>query len=72
MRWERPGTCAAEEAGALTSAARRTVEAAVASLGYVLIPEPAPHRPHDGVTSLGAYTGPRGESTWWIRFFDYL
>ncbi|MFG2838095.1 hypothetical protein ACGFYE_24170 [Streptomyces zaomyceticus] len=73
---EQPGSYAdldeAEEAGALASADRRTVETAVASLGYVLIPEPALHRPYDGVTSLGAYTGPHSEPTWWIRFFDYL
>ncbi|MFH8712803.1 hypothetical protein [Streptomyces zaomyceticus] len=44
----------------------------MASLGYVLVPEPALHRPYDGVTSLGTHTSPRGEATWWIRFFDYL
>ncbi|WP_406080299.1 hypothetical protein OG468_07010 [Streptomyces zaomyceticus] len=62
----------AEASGALTSADRRTVETAVASLGYVLVPEPALHHPYDGVTSLGTHTSPRGEATWWIRFFDYL
>ncbi|MFB7540268.1 hypothetical protein ACFC0N_10285 [Streptomyces zaomyceticus] len=73
---ERPGCYVdldeAEASAALTSADRRTVETAVASLGYVLIPEPALHRPYDGLTALGTHTSPRGEATWWIRFFDYL
>ncbi|MEU9125738.1 hypothetical protein AB0C96_38995 [Streptomyces sp. NPDC048506] len=62
----------AETEGALTLADRRTAEAAAASLGYVLIPEPALRRPYDGVTPLGEHSSPYGEATWWIRFFDYL
>ncbi|WP_030214722.1 hypothetical protein [Streptomyces bikiniensis] len=61
----------AEEAGALTSADRRTVEEAARSLGYVLIPESALRRPYDGVTRMAEWAL-RGEVTWWTRFFDYL
>ncbi|WP_351225801.1 hypothetical protein [Streptomyces sp. NPDC002133] len=59
----------AQAQGALTPADRRTAEAAVVSLGYVLIPERALCRPYDGVTPLGEYSE---GATWWTRFFDYL
>ncbi|MFJ7776929.1 hypothetical protein [Streptomyces yangpuensis] len=67
--------------GALTPADRSRIEAALAALGYTLVPSRPLHRLYDGVTWLadepeGAFYvsyGPhRGRATWWTRYFEHL
>ncbi|MEV4331819.1 hypothetical protein AB0K02_14990 [Streptomyces sp. NPDC049597] len=61
----------AVEEGALTPTDRLTAETATTSLGYLLAPETALHRPYDGVTRLAEFSAPAA-ATWRTRFFDYL
>ncbi|KAB1971839.1 hypothetical protein [Streptomyces triticiradicis] len=66
----------AVQEGALTTANRRQIEAALNNLGYTLVPPRLLHRPYDGVTWLAdeskgffyAGYGPhQGRATWWTE-----
>jgi len=60
----------AEAAQLLHPDDRRRISAALADLGYTLIPEEPLRRPYDGTWDPAVFS-PSGGS-WWIRYFDYL
>jgi hypothetical protein len=68
---DNPGVWTDAEAAQLLDQndARRT-NAALADLGYTLIPEEPLWRRYDGVWGPAVFAP--SDSTWWIRYFDYL
>ncbi|MDT0463210.1 hypothetical protein [Streptomyces gibsoniae] len=73
---ENPGvyddTDEAVEAAVLDADDLRSIERALADLGYVLIPERLLTRPYDGVSPLATYRPAEPRPDWWIRYFDYI
>ncbi|WP_274911173.1 hypothetical protein [Streptomyces sp. WZ-12] len=65
--------------GALSTADRSRIEAALRDLGYTVVPPRLLHQPYDGTTWLAgegfcciSYGPHQGRATWWTRFFEHL
>jgi hypothetical protein len=68
---ENPGVWSdAEAADLLHPDDAHRIHAALADLGYTLIPEEPLWQPYDGVCDPEIFAP--SDATWWIRYFDYL